>query len=80
MIDISTIDEIAFSGYQYADGKGGIPSLADQFEIDCFNAGISNYNAENNTAVRPILEGMKKTYIDGCNNGIADKEIAIVGV
>lgn len=73
------IDSMARLGYQFAAGNGGVPRLADQFDIDAFNAGISNHNARNGTTVGPVLEGMKSTHIQGSSNGLADKELAIVG-
>lgn len=73
------LNELAYAGYNYASGKSGIPELFSEFEIDCFNAGISNYNITNNTNIRNIIEGMKYTFIEGSNNKTSDKELAIVG-
>lgn len=73
------IDEIARSGYWYAAGKGQIPNLDSQLAIDAFNAGVSNYNIRQNAHVPKLMEGMKSIYIQGSNNGCADKELAIVG-
>jgi hypothetical protein len=73
------IDKIAAMGYDYASGIGVIPVLSSQFEIDCFNAGISNFNHKNNAHIKKIKEGMCKIYIEGSNNLKADKELAIIG-
>lgn len=78
-MDTLKIDQIALSGYEYAEGSGLIPDLNSQFEIDCFNAGISNFNVRNNTHIPPIKEGMKTTWVQGSSNGCSDKELAIVG-
>ncbi len=74
------IDSIATLGYRYANGEISIPNNIDNnFKIDCFNAGIANYNTEHSAYVPPILKGMKSTWLQGSNNGCADKELAIVG-
>lgn len=75
------VDSVAMLGFRYAEGTAEIPFdvLDSTFKIDCFNAGIMNYNSRYSTFVSPILEGMKSTYIQGANNGCTDKELAIVG-
>jgi|GEM_PF-3776014 len=78
-MNFNRIDSVARLGYQFAAGNGGIPRLTDQLDIDAFNAGISNHNSRHGTAMGLVKEGMKSTHIQGSNNGLADKELAIVG-
>ena len=78
-MDFTRIDEMAFAGYQFAAGNGGSMGFRDQLDIDAFNAGISNHNQRHGTHIKPVLEGMKITRIQGSENGCADKELAIVG-
>ena len=73
------IDEVARAGYMYAAQLGGIPKLECQLAIDAFNCGISNFNIRNNANAPKLTEGMKSIYVEGSNNGCADKELAIVG-
>ena len=71
------IDEWAIRGYEYATGKGKVPSFPDDLSLDAFNAGISNANIRNGTQVAPI-HPRSRTLSSG-PSGRSDKELAILG-
>jgi hypothetical protein len=59
------MDTLALMGYEYAEGCGVIPPLESQFDVDCFNAGILNFNCNHDKGVLPVKEGMKQTWVGG---------------
>ena len=73
------VDDIAFAGYDFAAGRGAVPALGDQMDIDAFNAGIANFNATHGANIPPLFE-RTRTLMDGTNTGrYSDKDLALVG-
>ena len=71
------IDSTALPGYEYAEGRCGVPALSCHLAVDAFNAGISNHYIRHDTRVAKLLEGMESTHSGP--RGRADKELAILG-
>lgn len=71
------VDDVAVAGYVYAAGRGGIPKLQSQLDIDAFNMGIRQHNDRHGTRVAKVVEGMRERRHDGCF-GRADKELALI--
>ncbi|MEJ6003773.1 hypothetical protein [Paucibacter soli] len=71
------IDAIAVAGFNYAAGRGGIPPLEDQLDIDAFNVGIVQYNDQHGTKVTEVFETQWESRHD-VTFGRADKDLAIV--